>query len=66
MIKTEKAKNKGGFDSFGNIGFVTTNSNKYVADHYENLPWKRMKDGVRGVLHFLNGDKVKFVPHYFA
>jgi hypothetical protein len=25
-----------------------------------------MKDGVRGVLHFLNGDKVKFVPHYFA
>jgi hypothetical protein len=25
-----------------------------------------MKDGVRGVLHFLNRNEIKFVPHYFA
>ena len=66
MIKNEIVKTQGGFDCFGNCGFVKTNRNEYVSDTYEKLPWKRMKDGVRGVLHFLNRNEIKFVPHYFA
>jgi hypothetical protein len=66
MIKNEIVKTQGGIDSFGNVGFVKTNRNVYVSNQYENLPWKREKDGVRGILHFLKQNKVIFVPYHFA
>lgn len=62
MLKTEKVKTLGGFDCFGNLGFVTTNKNQYVFDMYEQFPWKRMKDGVRGLLH-LDKNKACFVSN---